>query len=93
MRIIGTIAHPNLKITIFKTDNRISVKFENEGYEQTVKFGMDERMGTVEAVQKWADAVFLEGVLRRMQDLHQQNLSALARAFPAAGEEEFETII
>ncbi len=93
MRIIGTIAHPNLKITIFKTDNRISVKFENEGYEQTVKFGMDERMGSLEAVQKWADAVFMEGVLHRMQDLHQQNLAALARAFPTSDNQEFETII
>ena len=43
MRIIGQIEHPDLKITVFKSDNRISVKFENEGYEQIFKLGADER--------------------------------------------------
>lgn len=93
MRIIGTIPHPNLKITVFRSDNRVSVKFENEGYEETFKFGLDERLGSMEAVQQWADAALLEGVLARMQQMHQQHLAALARAFPAESPLEFEVII
>ena len=36
MRILGYLEHPTLKITVFKMDNRISVKFENSLYEQNL---------------------------------------------------------
>lgn len=93
MRIIGQIEHPDLKITVFKSDNRISVKFENEGYEQIFKLGTDERLNDVESIRNWADPVFLEEVLMRMQQMHRSRLSALVRAFPTEMTSEFEEII
>ena len=38
MRILGYIDHPVVKITVFKMDNKFSVKFESIHYEQTFKF-------------------------------------------------------
>ena len=93
MRIIGHIEHPHLKITIFKMDNRVSVKFESGLYEQTYKLGDDERFQTPESIQKLMDMAFVESVLTQMQQMHQNRLSALSRHFPAAENETFEEII
>lgn len=93
MRIIGTIDHPSLKISIFKNDNRLSVKFENAHYEQTFKFGADERFSTVETIQKLVDSAFVSAVLTNFQQMHQTRINAMARLFPVHGEELFEEII
>jgi len=93
MRIIGHIEHSQLKITIFKMDNRISVKFENAQYEQTFKLGTDERLSTIEAIQKLVDAAFLERVSAHFQQMHQAKMAAFGRAFPAESAIVFEEII
>ena len=93
MRIIGEIPHPSLKISIFKTGERISVKFENERYEQTYKLGADERLPTPEAIAQWADASFLQQVQQVFQHMHQAHMSALNRISPAGSEHRFEEII
>jgi hypothetical protein len=93
MRIIGHIEHPHLKITVFKMDNRISVKFENALYEQTCKLGTDERSSSLEGVQKWVDAAFTEQVLSNFQHMHQARMAAYARAFAVDSQPVFEEII
>ncbi|MCS7035501.1 MAG: hypothetical protein RMJ33_11840 [Saprospiraceae bacterium] len=93
MRILGTLSHPLLKITVFKMDNRISVKFENAGYEQTFKLGADERYQTLEAIQQWADETLINEVLARMNDMHRSRIEAEQRAFPNTEQTEFEEII
>lgn len=74
-------------------DNRISVKFENENYEQTFKFGMDERLNEPDSIKRWADSLLLEQVLDMLRQMHGNSMAALARAFPVESEEEFEIII
>lgn len=93
MRIIGHIEHPELKITVFKMENRLSVKFENEGYEETFKLRHDDRIDGFEAVQRWADAQLINDVLHRMQDMHRSSLAAFIRAFPPENDSNFEEII
>ncbi len=93
MRIIGQIEHPTLKITVFKMNERISLKFENEGYEQTFKLGQDDRLSTLDAVQRWVDAALLEQVQITFQHLHRARLAALDRAFPPDQSVVFEEII
>ncbi len=93
MRIIGNIEHPHLKITVFKMDNRISVKFENALYEQTFKLGQDDRLGSLEAIQQWVDAALLEQVSTVFQQMHQARMAALSRAFPVENQVVFEDII
>ena len=93
MRIIGQIEHPVLKISVFKNEGRVSVKFENAGYELTYKMGDDDRFQTTEDVAKLVDPAFLERVNEQLQAMHANRLSALARLFPPLAENEFEHII
>ena len=93
MRIIGNIDHPSLKISVFKSDQRISVKFENALYEQTFKLGTDERLATVAAVAQWADAALLAEMQSGFQQMHRARMAAMERAFPAAAADVFEEII
>lgn len=93
MRIIGNIEHPTLKISIFRMDNRISVKFENGLYEQTYKLGQDDRLSTVESIQKLVDPDFLEQVSAVFRQMHQLRMAAYSRTFPAEHEAVFEDII
>ena len=93
MRIIGNINHPSLKITVFKTDNRTAVKFENEGYEQTFKLGQDERLATFEDIERWVDEQLVADVQGNMGAMHQSRLAANGRAFPTIQDKEFEDII
>jgi hypothetical protein len=93
MRIIGQIPHPYLKISVFKNDNRLSVKFENAGYEITCKLGDDERIRTVSDVEQLLDAVFLENILQTLGTIHTARLGLFARQFPPANTEIFPEII
>lgn len=81
MRLIGQIEHPVLKISVFKMDGRVSVKFENAHYEQTFKFGNDERIQSLEDVQRVVDVVMAEEVLLNMQQQHRCRLAAMRRTF------------
>jgi hypothetical protein len=93
MRIIGTIEHPTLRISVFRNDNRTSVKFENERYEQTFKLGDDERFATVAGVQQLVDAQMAEEVSRLFQQMHQLAMTTHLRVFPASESLIFEEII
>lgn len=93
MRIIGYIEHPHLKITVFRMDERVSVKFENALYELTFKLGQDERLATLENVRQWVDAAFVEQVLDHFQRMHQTRMGAMARAFPLEEHDVYEEII
>lgn len=93
MRIIGNIEHPHMKITVFKMDNRISVKFENALYEQTYKFGHDERLGSLAAIQKLVDPAFTEQVSAVFQQMHQARIAAFSRVLPVENTSVFEEII
>jgi hypothetical protein len=93
MRIIGQIDHPTLKISVFKNDNRTSVKFENSVSEITLKMGDDDRFRTVEDIQRLIDPILLEAVNQQLQAMHTARLAAIARSFPASDASEFETIL
>jgi len=92
MRIIGNIDHPELKITIFKNDNRISVKLESGLYEQTYKFRDGEGIENAEDVEKLLDAPFLDRVQEMLRNMHQLKVNALSSQ-SADSPESFEEII
>ncbi len=93
MRILGHIEHSSLKITVFKMDNRISVKFENPWYEQTYKFRQDEHLNDLADVQRLVDPAFIADIAQNMQQMHQTRHAAENRFFPTTEEDEFEQII
>ncbi|MFN0014240.1 MAG: hypothetical protein ACKVU2_06790, partial [Saprospiraceae bacterium] len=82
-----------LKISVFKSDGRVSVKFENAGYEQTYKLGADDRFGDLDAVYRWVDTELIESVLAQMGKMHGIRTAADGRAFPVSAETEFEKIL
>jgi hypothetical protein len=93
MRIIGYIEHPVLKITVFKMDNRISVKFESGLYEQTYKFRSGEGIESLEDLQKVVDSSFQTQVLQQINQMHEAKIQALSRNVSQDDDEEFERII
>lgn len=93
MRIIGEIAHPNLKITLFKMDNRLSVKFESGFYEQTYKFRAADGLETADDLKNLIDDAFIQAVNDQFTQLHDIKLAALTRHLSPREDNEFEAII
>ncbi len=92
MRIIGHIEHPRLKITVFKMDNRLSLKIEDEYAEETFKFRQQEGLSTLEDVQRLADDSFLKATEQRLLQMRRQAADALARIAPPPPD-EFDAIL
>lgn len=93
MRIIGYIEHPVLKITIFKTDTRLSVKFEKGFLEQTFKFRKVNGLEGITEIRQLIGGKFLENVeeqFRQMELLHE---AAISKHFPPEPKDEFDDII
>jgi len=93
MRIVGTIDHPILKITVFKMDEKFSIKFENGLLEQTYKIRAGSEINSFEDIQKLIDPKWLSEVMQVLQQMNQAKLDATARFFVGNGEEEFDEII
>ncbi len=94
MRIIGQIDHPIMKITVFRTDGKVSVKFETGGqYEQIYKFWESEELKTFEDMQKFIDQPFMDFVQAEFTKMHKAKNEATNRFMPQQGHEDFEVII
>jgi len=94
MRIIGYIEHPELKITVFKMDNKISVKFEAELLEQTYKFRTSSLLDNIEDVRQLVDSIFIAEVEKEMLALKKLRGESLKRRIQEIEkQEEFDEII
>ncbi|MCF8244431.1 MAG: hypothetical protein K9J37_00195 [Saprospiraceae bacterium] len=92
MRIIGNIDSPTLKVTVFKMDNKLSVKFETGLYEQTFKFRESNELNDFESVKKLVDERLKEEVMENFAKMHRSKNEALGRFLQQAGA-GFEEII
>ena len=92
MRIIGYLDFPGVKTTVFKMDNRVSVKFETGLYEQTYKFREGEGADNLEEVSKLVDENFFKGVIAQFQQMHSLRNQSLLAAKEQELEEDFEEI-
>ncbi|MBK9328665.1 MAG: hypothetical protein IPM95_04955 [Sphingobacteriales bacterium] len=70
MRIAGTIPHPILKITVMQMNNRYVLKLEANMLEQTYKFHEDERLRTMEDMERLVDETFLHECIRRFAEMN-----------------------
>jgi hypothetical protein len=93
MRILGYIDHSFLKITVFKTDTRLSIKFENGNFEQTYKFRPTERTNSLRELNKLVDETLLDQVNLQFQQMEKNFLNSFVRNFPPLEEDEFDEII
>lgn len=89
MRILGEIEDKGCKISVFRTDMRLLVKFEDGFYEQIFKFRQSEALQNVDDVRRLIDDVFVEEVRRRFADMRGSTEALWARfAPPQVWEEE-----
>lgn len=92
MRIIGDLPHPNFKITVFKMDNRLSIKLESGLNEQTFKFRTSNELQSYSDVEKMIDDDFLENVQANFTQMEKTKNGLMHRFYPKM-REEFEEII
>ena len=75
MRIIDTIPHPSISISIFNMNDKYIVKFEAGPMEQSFKF-QTEQVKSVENLKKMINADFVETVRLRFNDMFLQMKAA-----------------
>jgi hypothetical protein len=68
MRIISTIPHPLVKISVFAMNNKYLLKMEANGYEQVYKIPEDEVTG-VESIQQLLTDDFMNSVVDRFKQM------------------------
>ncbi|MBP6756229.1 MAG: hypothetical protein KA210_08770 [Bacteroidia bacterium] len=75
MRIIDSIPHPSMSISIFNMNDKYIVKFEAGPMEQSFKF-QTEQVKSVENLKKMINADFIETVRLRFNDMFLQMKNA-----------------
>ena len=93
MRIAGYIEHPGMKITLFKTDTRYSVKFETGFLEQTYKFLRPRATDELQEIRKLIDEDFIRQVELQFVQMGKLHGDTLTRHAPQDAEEEFDDLI
>ncbi|MCB0661515.1 MAG: hypothetical protein KDC24_02150 [Saprospiraceae bacterium] len=93
MRIVGDIAHPRLKISIFHHAERYAVKFEHAGIEITFKFSAEEGATDLASIKAMMDNAFIAAAEEKLRALIPMRLEKIAEVLPAAREGEFDEII
>lgn len=69
MRVVGEIAHPDCKITIFQWNNRYLIKLEAGLLEQTFKVN-EYDISSEDDLKKILSPEFIKKALERFQDMH-----------------------
>lgn len=93
MRITGYIDHPEWKITLFKMDDKFSVKFENTGFEQTFKIRQSDAIPDEQALRKLINTDFLEAVNQQFLQMAKLMQRSLEQLESDRKTEEFPEII
>jgi hypothetical protein len=68
MRILATIPHPSIRISIFHMNEKFIVKLEAGPMEQVFKFSQGEVSGP-EQIEKILDATFIQKALDRFNEM------------------------
>ena len=79
MRLVGEIAHPDCKITIFAWNNKYLVKFEQDYLEQTFKVNQFDVAGD-DHLRKILDPAFIKTTLDRFETMGQTWSEAIDRS-------------
>ena len=77
MRIIDSIPHPSISISIFQMNDKYIVKFEAGPMEQSFKF-MTQDVKSVEQLKTVVDEHFIETVRERFNDMFLQYKNSAA---------------
>lgn len=92
MRILGELPKKGLKVSVFKTDSRILVKFEDLFLEQTYKFRETDNLSNLSHVNELLTDEFMEEVYATFAQMRQTHANALLSRIDLS-EEDFPEII
>ncbi|MBC7884100.1 MAG: hypothetical protein H7X99_01395 [Saprospiraceae bacterium] len=92
MRILGEFDKGNIKITVFKMNERVSVKFEENLLEQTYKFRDGSLINTLTDVQRFCSDSTIDKINRIFTDMAKARSYAI-EAMVEGEEESFDEII
>lgn len=81
MRIIATIPHPRVKISVFQMNNKYLLKMEVGPYEQTYKIYEDEVI-SMEQLHAICSEAFMETVIKRFEQMHHDFEHSLKESSP-----------
>lgn len=76
MRIIGEIAHPDCKITLFSWNNRYLIKLEKGLLEQTFKINHFD-LASEEELKRLVSELFITKALNRFSEMEHDLLQGL----------------
>lgn len=79
MRIIDTIPHPSITISVFQMNDKYIVKFEAGPMEQAFKFDIQQAK-SVENLKKMINTEFIETVRERFNQMYLQLTSTIKNA-------------
>lgn len=71
MRILGQIPHPELLITVFKSGNKLIIKFEIGPFEQTYKFLETDKFSNFEDAVKLVSDTWIQDVYQLFNSMNQ----------------------
>ena len=69
MRIIGDIPHPRMKISIFRMNDKLSIKFEKDLIEQIIKFRDGSAMNNVEKLKETVGPSLMQMIEKQIDTL------------------------
>ena len=78
MRVIATIPHPKISISIFSMNDKYQVQFIAGPMEQTFKIAHTEIDG-VEGIKKMLDEEFMQKIMERFNEMFLSYKAALGR--------------
>ena len=93
MRVLGNIEHPRMKITVFKMDSKLSIKFENPHSEISFKLKDNPMVNDFDSAKAWIDQSFLKEAEDQLSLMHTMALNAFKRRGAAATADDFDEII
>lgn len=70
MRILGQIPHPQILISVFKSNNKFILKFEIGPFEQTYKFIESSDIHSYESVSALVTDVLLQNVFKIFDEMN-----------------------
>jgi len=92
MRVVGYIENTPYKVTVFKMNQKFTVKFETGLYEMAFKLYESDNMRGMEDVKKFVDKDLVNTVRSKFHDMHRAALKSYSK-FKKQEVEEFEEII
>ncbi len=93
MRIIGEIPHELLKITVFRMNDKTSIKFEHDLVEHIIKFRDGSGIETLEDAEKLIDEKLISDVINHIGITSSNRGRRLQEIFEESEETNFPEIV